>query len=108
MNNYKWMNNLNNLINKGGRLPLFNMFGRRRRRNRGMVWTSILGLGISAVVMGLRGNQNKNFMRPFRNFLTNFQTKNNQNPVGMQNRNAFAEFSNELSPNMNSDKTNKN
>ncbi|USK35944.1 hypothetical protein LIT25_12030 [Bacillus sp. F19] len=100
MNNFQWINTLFNL---GRSQPFLNMFG-RRRRNRGMVWASIVGLGISAAVFGLRRNQNRNLLSPIQNLVNNFRQNNLQNPVSISNKTAFAEFSNELTPNINMNK----
>ncbi|MEH7383377.1 hypothetical protein V7138_23160 [Bacillus sp. JJ1533] len=66
------MKNWMNLFNKGRRLNLFNMFN-RRRNNRGILWASLLGLGVSAAVLGLRRNGNKDMMEPIRNVIKNGQ-----------------------------------
>jgi hypothetical protein len=78
------------------------MFG-RRRNNRGMVWASILGLGISAATYGLSRNRNKNMLSPVQNIMKNFQYRNIAQTPNMAN---LTEFSKELVPNKNSN-TNK-
>jgi hypothetical protein len=90
------------LLNIGRRQSFYNMFG-RRRNNRGIIWGSLLGLGLSLAVYGLGGNRNKNIMRPIQNFLNNFgmgKTTLTPNIAGL------TEFSKELIPN-NNPNTNK-
>ncbi len=82
---------LNNWMN-----TFFNMFG-RRRNNRGFLWASLLGLGVSAVAYGLRRNGNRNIQLPIQNLMNNFQLRN----AGQMSRIAapLAEFSKELALN---------
>ena len=86
------LNNWMNLFNIGKRLNLFNMFN--RRNNRGILWVTLIGLGVSvATVFGFRRNGNRNKLAPIQNFTNN----------GRINRMATAvtEFSKELMPNQN-------
>jgi hypothetical protein len=72
--------------------PFFNMFG-RKRKGRGTMWVSLLGVGISAVVLGLtRGKRKNNIIVPFQDVVQSFTPKNNMNI----NNTALAEFSEEL------------
>jgi hypothetical protein len=72
--------------------PFFNMFG-RKRKGRGTMWVSLLGVGISAVVLGLtRGKRKNNITVPFQDVVQSFTPKNNMNI----NNTALAEFSEEL------------
>ena len=64
------------LLNTGRKQNIFNMFG-RKRNNRGMLWTSLLGLGVSAAAYGLRRNQNRNMLRPVQNVMNNIRNTNN-------------------------------
>jgi hypothetical protein len=62
MNNWKTA-----LLNTGGRR------NGRKGNNRGMMWASLLGLGVSAAVYGLR--RNRNMMRPVQNAMNNIRTR---------------------------------
>lgn len=89
------MNNwIPTLFNMGRRQNILKMFG-RRRNNRGMVWMSMLGLGISAAAYGLRGNRNRNMLRPVQNVMNNIRT---QTAGNMPNVAAITEFAKELVP----------
>lgn len=90
------------LFNMGGRQNILNMLG-RRRNNRGMIWASLLGLGVSAAVYGLRRTQNRNMTNPLQNLMNNFRFNNALQMPKMAN---LTEFSEELVPNKNSN-TNK-
>ena len=67
------------------------MFG-RKRNNNGMMWTSLLGLGISAVAYGLGKNRNRNMQTPVEH-VTNRSRTQTANPMLKA---ALAEFSTEL------------
>jgi hypothetical protein len=72
--------------------PFLNMFS-KRRKGRGTMWVSLLGVGISAAVFGLtRGKRKNNIAVPFQDVIQSFTPKNNTNI----NNTALAEFSEEL------------
>jgi hypothetical protein len=71
--------------------PFFNMFG-KKRKSRGTMWVSLIGVGISAAVFGLTRGKRKNSTQPFQDVVQSFQPKNNLN----LNNTALAEFSDEL------------
>lgn len=71
--------------------PFFNMFG-RKRKSRGNMWISLLGVGISAAVFGLTRGKRKNIVQPIQDVVQSFTPKNNINI----NNTALAEFSEEL------------
>ena len=72
--------------------PIFNMFG-NKRKGRGTMWVSLLGVGISAAVFGLsRVKRKNNIAVPFQDVIQSFTHKNNLNI----NNTAMAEFSEEL------------
>lgn len=71
--------------------PFFNMFG-RKRKSRGNMWISLLGVGISAAVFGLTRGKRRNIVQPFQDVVQSFTPKNNVNI----NNTALAEFSEEL------------
>lgn len=77
------------------------MFG-KRRNNRGMIWGSLISLGVSAAAYGMRRNRNRNMFRPIRNFMNNLRIGTVQKP----NTAGLTEFSKELIPNKNQN-TNK-
>jgi hypothetical protein len=69
------MNNwISTLFNIGGRQNILKMFG-RRKNNRGMIRAPVLALGISATAYGLRGNRNRNMLRPVQNVMNNIRTQ---------------------------------
>jgi hypothetical protein len=90
------------LFNIGRRQNILKMFG-RRRNNRGMMWASMLGLGVSAAAYGLRRNRNRNMQDPVQNLMNNFRLRNDGQMPKMAN---LTEFSKELAPN-NDPSTNK-
>jgi hypothetical protein len=73
-------------------MPFFNMFG-KKRKSRGALWASLLGVGISAAVFGLTRGKRNNIPVPFQDVVQSFTPKTNLN--GMSNT-ALAEFSEEL------------
>jgi hypothetical protein len=88
------------LFNIGRRQNLLNMFG-RRGNNRGIMWVSMLGLGVSAAAYGLRRNRNRNMLSPVQNLMNKFRFRNTDQMPKMAN---LTEFSNELVPNKNTNK----
>ncbi|MEH7355772.1 hypothetical protein V7150_19775 [Neobacillus drentensis] len=92
------MNNwITALFNMRRRQTLLNMFG-RRRNNNGIMWASVLGLGISAAVYGLTRNQNGKMQNPGQ-YLTNiFPMGKNAQRLNMA---GLTEFAKELIPNKN-------
>lgn len=77
------------------RQNLFNMFG-RKRNNRGFLWTTLLGLGISIATLGLRRNGNRNMVSPIQNIMNSILSRNGQMPKIAA---GLTEFSKELTPN---------
>lgn len=47
---------------------MLNVFG-RKRNNRGIMWASLLGLGVGAAAFGFRRNGNRDSQNLVRNFL---------------------------------------
>lgn len=72
--------------------PFFNMFA-KKRKSRGTLWISLLGVGLSAAVLGLTRGKRKNIAVPFQDVVQSFTPKTNLN--NMSNT-ALAEFSEEL------------
>lgn len=94
------MISLNNWINalfNTGRRQLFSNIIGRRRNNRGMVWGSLLGLGVSAAAYGFKRYRNKNVLLPLQNLMNNTGMGN----VQRQNMAGLTEFAKELVPNKN-------
>jgi hypothetical protein len=89
------MNNwISAILNIGRGQNMLKMFG-RRRNNRGMMWASLLGLGVSAAAYGLGRNRNSNMLRPVQNVMNSIGTRT----AGlMPNAAAKTEFSKELVP----------
>ncbi|MDW7618018.1 hypothetical protein SC499_26040 [Peribacillus simplex] len=85
------------LLNTGRRQNMLKMFG-RKRNNRGMMWASLLGLGVSAAAYGLGRNRDRNMLRPVQNVMNNIRT---QTAGRMPNAAAITEFSKELVPDKN-------
>ena len=94
--------NLNNWINaifNTGRMkPFLNMFGRKRRRNRGMIWGSLISLGLSAAAYGFTRNRGRNMARPFQNLMNNTAQMTNFRKPNMA---GLTEFAEELTSNKN-------
>jgi len=82
-----------------GKKQGFNMFG-KRRNNRAIVWTSLIGLGASAVAYGMKKNQNMNLSKTVQNAMNSIQSAN----VGRNIAPVLAEFSKELMPTNNKPK----
>ncbi|WP_251555514.1 hypothetical protein [Neobacillus muris] len=92
MNN--WVNTFFSTRQGQNLIKMFN----RRRNNRGILWASLIGLGVSAAaVFGLRRNGNRNILAPVQNFTNN--VRNNGQMKRMAT--AVTEFSKELVPNKN-------
>ncbi|WP_052427653.1 hypothetical protein [Neobacillus niacini] len=72
--------------------PFFNMFG-MKRKSRGTMWVSLLGVGISAAVFGLTRGKRNNIAVPLQNVVQSFTPKTNLNTMS---NTALAEFSEEL------------
>jgi hypothetical protein len=88
------------LLNTKRKQNIFKIFG-RKRNNRGMVWASLLGLGVSAATYGLKRNQNRNMLRPVQNVMNNIRMRTTSNRPNVA---AVTEFAKELVPNMKSNK----
>lgn len=88
------MKMMNSIFNLAGRQSIMKMLKRRRNNNRGVMWASLISLGISAIVMAMRKGQRNNMPGTFQNMLKKFTVKNNGS---MMNNTALTEFSNEFS-----------
>ncbi|EKN62986.1 hypothetical protein M670_02074 [Schinkia azotoformans MEV2011] len=81
-------------------LNILNMFG-NRRNNRGIIWASLLGLGVSTAVYGLRNTRNTNILQPIQNVMNRVQSRT---AGPMPNMADLTEFSEELIPQQNINK----
>lgn len=80
------------------------MFVKKRKR-RGTMWASLLGLGVSAAVFGMTRGRRRDIALPFQQKIKSFSPKIGLN--GMSNT-ALAEYSEELLASaLNNDKNRK-
>jgi hypothetical protein len=80
------------LLNSVKKQPYLNMF-RRKRSNKGVMWASLISLGVSTLVMMLGKGQRKNVTSSFQNFTKNISAKGK---IPMMNNAALSEFSEEF------------
>jgi hypothetical protein len=80
------------LFNNRRKSSVLNLFGRKKRMNRRMLWSSLLSLGMSAAAYGLNRRRTNNASASSFNGLMK-----NRNMSTLQT--AMAEFANELAPN---------
>jgi hypothetical protein len=80
------------LFNNRRKSSVLNLFGRKKRMNRRMLWSSILSLGMSAAAYGLNRRRTHNDSASSFNGLMK-----NRNMSTLQM--AMAEFASELAPN---------
>ncbi|MGM0890039.1 MAG: hypothetical protein ACQEW5_24550 [Bacillota bacterium] len=92
---YNWVSML---VNTGRKKNMLNRFGSNRNNRKGMMWASLLGLGVSAAAYGLRRNRNRNMLLPVQNVMNSIQTRTADQ---MPNATAITEFSKELVPDKN-------
>lgn len=78
---------LNNLMN-----ALFSKFGRKKRN--GVLWASLLGLGLSAAAYGFKRKGNRKIDTSLANVLDTFRLQNTGSPAAA----GTAEIANELAP----------
>ncbi|MBO0962060.1 hypothetical protein J1P26_20345 [Neobacillus sp. MM2021_6] len=72
--------------------PFFKLFA-PKRKSKGALWASLLGIGVSAAVFGATKGKRKDIALPFQNVVKNFSPKTNLN---LMNNAALTEFSEEL------------
>lgn len=83
-------------MRKMNRLPFFNLFT-PKRKSKGTMWASLLGLGLSAAVLGVTRGKRKDITRPIQNAVKNFTP--NLSPkanINLMDNAALTEFSEEL------------
>ncbi|WP_205439578.1 hypothetical protein [Peribacillus alkalitolerans] len=83
------------LFGMAKRQNILRMFG-RKRNNRGMLWATLIGLGVSAAAFGIGRNRQNNIADSAQSLMTDFKLPN----LGkMPKMAALAEFAEELTPN---------
>ncbi len=65
----------------------------RKRKSRGAMWASLLGIGLSAAVFGVTKGKRRDIALPIQNMVKNFTPKTNLN---LMDNAALTEFSEEL------------
>lgn len=92
------MNNwLNFLFRLAGKQNILNLFG-RRRNNRGLLWASLLGIGVSAAAIGFKRNGSIKLPDPVSKVMSNVKKPD----ISQFTQLALAEFAKEITPNKNS------
>ncbi|WP_223595590.1 hypothetical protein [Neobacillus bataviensis] len=75
------------------RQPFFNLF-MPKRKSRGAMWASLVGIGLSAAVLGVTKGKRKDMALPIQNAVKNMVPKFNN--INTMNTAALTEFSEEL------------
>ncbi|MGG1679156.1 hypothetical protein ACIFOT_26035 [Neobacillus sp. NRS-1170] len=73
--------------------PFFNLF-MPKRKSRGAMWASLLGIGLSAAVFGVTRGKRKDMALPIQNAVKNMVPKFNN--INRMDTAALTEFSEEL------------
>ncbi|MGQ7871636.1 hypothetical protein [Bacillus sp. 1A] len=74
---------------------MLELFGNKKKKNKGWIWASLLGLG---TVLGLLATRNSSMMRPIKHTFQGFQNKTRtfiQPKINLANM----EFADEITPN---------
>jgi hypothetical protein len=96
LNNLRW---ITKFFNSRKNRQLLRMFG-KRRNGRGMLWTSLLGLGASAAAYGFGRSRNNGVRKLAQNLFGDTGEQPLNRVVPMPNkRAAYAEFAEEMHPN---------
>ncbi|OJD90670.1 MULTISPECIES: hypothetical protein [Bacillus cereus group] len=102
------MNILNFLISlfnsKKTTQQMFELFGNKKKNNKGWIWASLLGLG---TVFGLLATRNSSMMRPIKHTFQGFQNKTRTFIPSKVNL-ANIEFADEIKPNTQKKQSNPN
>ncbi|WP_144546980.1 hypothetical protein [Bacillus sp. X1(2014)] len=72
--------------------PFLKMFA-KKRKSRGAMWASLLGIGLSAAVFGVTKGKRRDLALPIQNMVKNFTPKAN---LSLMDNAALTEFSEEL------------
>ncbi|WP_413309702.1 hypothetical protein AA0X95_13670 [Bacillus sp. 1P10SD] len=79
-------------MRKMNKVPFLNLF-MPKRKSRGTMWASLLGLGISAAVLGVKRGKRRSITSPIQNAVRNFTPQTN---INLMDNAALTEFSEEL------------
>ncbi|MCI4059040.1 hypothetical protein MMK25_24605 [Bacillus cereus] len=83
---------------------MFELFGNKKKNNKGWIWGSLLGLG---TVFGLLATRNSSMMRPIKHTFQGFQNKTKSFIPSKVNL-ANMEFADEITPNTQKKQNNPN
>lgn len=83
---------------------MFELFGNKKKNNKGWIWASLLGLG---TVLGLLATRNSSMMRPIKHTFQGFQNKTRTFIPSKVNL-ANIEFADEIKPNTQKKQSNPN
>ncbi|MEF7658744.1 hypothetical protein [Bacillus thuringiensis] len=83
---------------------MFELFGNKKKNNKGWIWGSLLGLG---TVFGLLATRNSSMMRPIKHTFQGFQNKTRSFIPSKINL-ANMEFADEITPNTQKKQNNSN
>ncbi|PHD51119.1 hypothetical protein COF61_32670 [Bacillus toyonensis] len=83
---------------------MFELFGNKKKNNKGWIWASLLGLG---TVFGLLATRNSGMMRPMKHTFQGFQDKTRTLIPSKVNL-ANIEFADEIKPNTQKKQSNPN
>ncbi|WP_075313878.1 hypothetical protein [Bacillus wiedmannii] len=83
---------------------MFELFGNKKKNNKGWIWGSLLGVG---TVFGLLATRNSSMMRPIKHTFQGFQNKTRSFIPSKVNL-ANMEFADEITPNTQKKQNNPN
>ncbi|HDR8039919.1 hypothetical protein PDN41_30630 [Bacillus cereus] len=83
---------------------MFELFGNKKKNNKGWIWASLLGLG---TILGLLATRNSSMMRPIKHTFQGFQNKTRTFIPSKVNL-ANIEFADEIKPNTQKKQSNPN
>ncbi|MBJ7938082.1 hypothetical protein [Bacillus cereus] len=83
---------------------MFELFGNKKKTNKGWIWASLLGLG---TVFGVLATRNSSMMRPIKHTFQGFQNKTRTFIPSKVNL-ANMEFADEITPNTQKKQSNPN
>ncbi|MCU4991526.1 hypothetical protein OCF10_21750 [Bacillus cereus] len=83
---------------------MFELFGNKKKNNKGWIWGSLLGLG---TVFGLLVTRNSSMMRPVKHMFQGFQNKT-RTFIPFKVNLANMEFADEITPNTQKKQNNPN
>ncbi|WP_336992315.1 hypothetical protein [Bacillus toyonensis] len=102
------MNILNFLISSlnSGKIiqQMLKLFGNKKKKNKGWIWASLLGLG---TVLGLLATRNSSMIKPIKHTFQGFQNKTRSFIPSKVNL-ANLEFADEIMPNNQKEQGNQN